>query len=320
MSPSAPEGAVRPVVVVAATRQELVARLAEAEPVAAEPSARSRRRAVVMTMGALHAGHGSLITAARSLVGPDGHVTVTVFVNPTQFAAGEDLDTYPRTLGPDVALCASLGADLVFAPTPEVIYPDGEPQVTVDPGELGKILEGAARPEHFRGVLTVVARLLGLTRPDVAVFGDKDYQQLALIRTMARDLELGTEIVGVPTVRDADGLALSSRNAYLSRVDRRRAQAIPQAIEAGVRAAETGADGPTVAAAAERALTASDEESDSPTVRPEYVVVTSPGLGPPPESGPARLLIAAIVGGVRLIDNAAIELGSDGGAVTEVGR
>ncbi|MFF3850143.1 pantoate--beta-alanine ligase [Streptomyces sp. NPDC002328] len=195
--------------------------------------ARVGRRAVVMTMGALHEGHATLVRAAREIAGPDGEVVVTVFVNPLQFGAGEDLDRYPRSLDADVKLAEQAGADAVFAPSADEVYPGGEPQVRVAAGPMGGRLEGASRPGHFDGMLTVVAKLLHLTRPDVALFGQKDAQQLALIRRMARDLNFGVEIVAVPTVREDDGLALSSRNRYLSAAERRTALALSQALFAG---------------------------------------------------------------------------------------
>ena len=163
-------------------------------------------------MGALHEGHRTLVRAARERA---ASVVVSVFVNPTQFGPGEDFDRYPRTWDADLAALAEEGADLVFHPGVDDVYPPGALGVTVDPGPLGRVLEGAVRPGHFAGVLTVVAKLFGLVRPDVALFGEKDYQQLTLIRAMARELALGVEVVGVPTVREDDGMALSSRNRYL---------------------------------------------------------------------------------------------------------
>ncbi|MFE5597629.1 pantoate--beta-alanine ligase [Streptomyces coelicoflavus] len=194
---------------------------------------RRGRRAVVMTMGALHEGHATLIRTARDLAGPDGEVVVTVFVNPLQFGAGEDLDRYPRTLDADLEIAGRAGADAVFAPFTDEVYPGGEPQVRITAGPMGERLEGASRPGHFDGMLTVVAKLLHLTRPDLALYGQKDAQQLALIRRMVRDLNFGVEIVGVPTVREEDGLALSSRNRYLSTAERRTALALSQALFAG---------------------------------------------------------------------------------------
>ncbi|MFD8807858.1 pantoate--beta-alanine ligase [Streptomyces sp. NPDC059597] len=194
---------------------------------------RRGRRAVVMTMGALHEGHATLIRAAREIAGPEGEVVVTVFVNPLQFGAGEDLDRYPRTLEADLALAGRAGADAVFAPSVDEVYPGGAPQVRVTAGPMGERLEGAVRPGHFDGMLTVVAKLLHLTRPDVALYGQKDAQQLALIRRMVRDLDFGVEIVGVPTVREEDGLALSSRNRYLSPEERDTALTLSRALFAG---------------------------------------------------------------------------------------
>ncbi|WP_330459104.1 pantoate--beta-alanine ligase [Streptomyces sp. NBC_00820] len=191
------------------------------------------RTAVVMTMGALHEGHAALIRAARERVGDQGFVIVTVFVNPLQFGAGEDLDRYPRTLDADLKTAEQAGADVVFAPSADEVYPGGEPQVRLSAGPMGERLEGTSRPGHFDGMLTVVAKLLHLTRPDVALFGQKDAQQLALIRRMARDLNFGVEIVGVPTVREEDGLALSSRNRYLSPEERHTALALSRALFAG---------------------------------------------------------------------------------------
>jgi pantoate--beta-alanine ligase len=202
---------------------------------AAELRARTRtgRRAVVMTMGALHEGHATLIRTARELAGPDGEVVVTVFVNPLQFGAGEDLDRYPRTLDADLGLAGQAGADVVFAPSAGEVYPGGEPEVRVTAGAMGERLEGGSRPGHFDGMLTVVAKLLHLTAPDLALFGQKDAQQLALVRRMNRDLNFGVEIVAVPTARDADGLARSSRNRYLSPPERRTALALSRALFAG---------------------------------------------------------------------------------------
>ncbi|MFB7499706.1 pantoate--beta-alanine ligase [Streptomyces sp. NPDC056161] len=189
--------------------------------------------AVAMTMGALHEGHATLVRAARERVGGKGFVIVTVFVNPLQFGAGEDLDRYPRTLEADLKIAEQSGADAVFAPSVDEVYPGGRPQVRIAAGPMGDRLEGAARPGHFDGMLTVVAKLLHLTRPDVALFGQKDAQQLALVRRMVRDLNFGVDVVAVPTVREPDGLALSSRNRYLSIDERRTALALSRALFAG---------------------------------------------------------------------------------------
>jgi pantoate--beta-alanine ligase len=263
----------------------------------------------VPTMGALHEGHRSLIRRARTEVGDGGAVVVSVFVNPTQFGPGEDLDRYPRTLDADLEACADEGVDVVFTPSVEEMYPGGlagdraqSRPVTVDPGPLGEVLEGASRPGHFAGVLTVVAKLFGLVRPDVAVFGEKDYQQLALIRRMASDLCLGVEVVGAETVREPDGLAMSSRNRYLDAEQRREATYLSQALFAARDAADRGA----LAAL----NTARATLRNAHGVDPDYLELTGPDLGPVPDSGPARMLIAARVGPTRLIDNIALDLGA----------
>ncbi|WP_258312087.1 pantoate--beta-alanine ligase, partial [Streptomyces sp. ZEA17I] len=193
------------------------------------PRPAGAERVVVMTMGALHEGHATLVRAARQAAGPDGQVVVTVFVNPLQFGEAADLDRYPRTLDADLATASAAGADAVFAPGVDEVYPGGEPQVRITAGPMGERLEGASRPGHFDGMLTVVAKLLHLTRPDEALYGQKDAQQLALIRRMVRDLNFPVRITGVPTVRDADGLALSSRNRFLSPQERHTALALSHA-------------------------------------------------------------------------------------------
>ncbi len=194
--------------VVASSRLELATALKETR-------SRGGRVALVPTMGALHRGHAELVSTARASVTADDAVVVSVFVNPLQFGPGEDLARYPRTFESDIAVCAERGADVVFAPSVDEVYPGGDPQVTVEPGPLGLVLEGAVRPGHYRGVLTVVAKLFGLVRPDAAVFGEKDYQQLVLVRQMVEDLCMAVQVVGAETVREPSGLALSSRNAYL---------------------------------------------------------------------------------------------------------
>ncbi|SCL20959.1 pantothenate synthetase [Micromonospora nigra] len=255
---------------------------------------------VVMTMGALHSGHETLLRAARERA---DHVIVTVFVNPLQFGPTEDFDRYPRTLDADLEVCRRAGADVVFAPSVTQMYPDGQPSVRIDPGPLGADLEGLSRPGFFHGVLTVVLKLLQLTRPDLTFFGEKDYQQLALVRRMCRDLDVPVEVVGVPTVREPDGLALSSRNRYLSAGEREAALTLSAALRAGVDAAEAGADAGAVLAAAHAAFGAGTPGADL-----DYLVLTDPDLEPGPVAGPARLLVAAWVGGTRLIDNAAVHL------------
>jgi pantoate--beta-alanine ligase len=276
---------------VARTRAELDALLTEHRQ-------RGDRVALVPTMGALHRGHADLVDEA---VRRADAVVVSVFVNPLQFGAGEDLDRYPRTLEADLEVCRTHGADVVFAPAVDEVYPGGDPQVTVHPGPLGEVLEGATRPGHYTGVLTVVAKLFGLVRPDLAVFGQKDYQQLVLVRRMVEDLCLHVEVVGGETVREPGGLALSSRNAYLDDVQRDAALALSRALRAGAAAGPSGAD--AVRAAAHAVLDA------APGLDPDYLALTSPELADPPPYGPARLLVAARVGSTRLIDNVAVELG-----------
>ena len=253
---------------------------------------------LVPTMGALHEGHRTLVRAAKAR---GGSVVVSVFVNPTQFGPGEDFDRYPRTWDADLAALAEEGADLVFHPGVEDVYPSGALGVTVDPGPLGAELEGAVRPGHFGGVLTVVAKLFGLVRPDVAVFGEKDYQQLTLIRAMADELSLGVEVVGAPTVREDDGMALSSRNRYLSTAERTAAAAISAALRAAATAGADGAD-----AAVRAARTVLDRE---PGLVVDYLALTDPDLGPAPAAGAARMLVAVRAGNTRLIDNTALDLG-----------
>ncbi len=258
-----------------------------------------RRVALVPTMGALHEGHRELIRHARRL--PGATVTaVSIFVNPLQFGAGEDLERYPRPLAADVAACREEGVELVFAPGVADMYPDGA-DTTVVPGPLGAELEGAVRPGHFAGVLTVVAKLFHVVAPDVAFFGEKDYQQLVLLRRMVRDLDFPVAVVGVPTVREPDGLALSSRNAYLSAEDRPRAAVLNRALRAG---AGVSARGPEAVLDAARAVLA-----DEPAVAVDYLELRTADLRADPAPGEAaRLLVAARLGGTRLIDNVAVQL------------
>ena len=263
--------------------------------------------AVVMTMGALHEGHATLIREARERA---RYVVVTVFLNPLQFSPGEDLSRYPRTLDSDLVICARVGVDLVFAPTPDVVYPEGAPGVRISAGPLGDVLEGQARPGHFDGVLTVVGKLLHLTRADVALFGQKDAQQLLLIRRMALDLDFATEVVAVPTVREPDGLALSSRNAYLAASDREAALALSAALRAG---AEAAVEGPSAVRRSARFVLVAE-----PLVLVDYLVLVHPQtLQDVPEwyRGEALLAVAARVGTTRLIDNVPLRLGPDGGAL-----
>ncbi len=238
---------------------------------------------LVPTMGALHQGHRALLRLAREISGPNGSVVVSVFVNPLQFGAGEDFGRYPQ------------------------MYP-AEPLVTVDPGPVGRLLEGSSRPGFFGGVLTVVLKLFQLAAPDVAVFGQKDAQQLALIRQMTADLDLGVDIASAPIVRDPDGLAVSSRNAYLSPAERSTALMLPRALDAG---AMTAAAGPAAVLAAAGAVLGEAASADPPLAL-DYLALADPVTFAPAgdgHSGPALLLVAARAGTTRLIDNAQVVLG-----------
>ncbi len=286
----------------ASTREELADALAPVRRSAAPV-------ALVPTMGALHDGHAALLRAARERAS-SGAVVASVFVNPLQFAPGEDLDRYPRTFDDDLVLCEKEGVDVVFAPSVDEVYPGGEPLVTVEPGALATELEGESRPGHFRGVLTVVAKLFGLTRPDLAFFGEKDYQQLVLVRRMSRDLCLGVDIVGVPTVREADGLALSSRNRYLDPVQREHATVLSRALRAGAARGVFGL--PAVRWAAMRVL----DEVPEPELELDYLAIRTPDLAEVTDLHPttpteARILVAGRLGSTRLIDNLPITLGPD---------
>lgn len=249
---------------------------------------------LVPTMGALHAGHAALIDAARARAGKNGTVIVSIFVNPTQFGPNEDLAKYPRTLEADLELCAAHGADAVFAPAAEEMYPPGD-STFIEETTLARGLCGAQRPGHFRGVCTVVAKLFNILRPDAAIFGEKDYQQLAVIRRMARDLFLGIEIVGHPTVRESDGLAMSSRNRYLSAEDRQRAAAFPAALKQ----ATEEPDPRSIVTRANELITQGTGSA------PEYVELVDAETLEPLASldRPAVLAAAVKIGETRLIDN-----------------
>jgi pantoate--beta-alanine ligase len=254
-----------------------------------------RTLGVVMTMGALHAGHRELIRFSRSQC---DLTLVTVFLNPLQFGPHEDLSRYPRTLEADMSLCRDESVDVVFAPTAEEVYPRGTPTVRVAAGPLGDVLEGASRPGHFDGVLTVVAKLLHLTMPDIAYYGQKDAQQLLLIRRMVSDLDFPVAVEAVPTVRDPDGLALSSRNAYLTASDRITALTLSRALRAGADAAPEGA-----AAVRQTALACLERV---PELGLDYLVLVDPERlvdVPHDHVGHALLAVAARVGSTRLIDN-----------------
>ena len=229
---------------------------------------------------------------------------VSIFVNPLQFGANEDLDKYPQTLDDDLAQLRAEGVDIAFTPTAAEMYPDG-PRTSVQAGPLGAELEGALRPTHFAGVLTVVLKLLQIVRPDQAFFGEKDYQQLVLIRQMVADLNVDVAIVGVPIVREPDGLAMSSRNRYLGDVEREQAGALSAALLAGMYAASGGTP-----AALDAARAVLDEV---PAIEVDYVQVRDPALGPAPDEGMARMLLAARLGTTRLLDNIAIDIGSSAG-------
>jgi pantoate--beta-alanine ligase len=317
--------------IVANTRAELAvarARLSSGGT-GGRPPGRRQPLILVPTMGALHDGHQALLRRARELAGPGGTVAVSIFVNPLQFGPNEDLDKYPRTLDEDLATCAAEGVDLVFAPSVSEMYPQ-EQLVRVDPGPTGAILEGEFRPGFFHGVLTVVLKLFSLVRPDTAVFGQKDAQQLVLVRRMVGDFALGIEVEAVPTVRADDGLALSSRNKYLSPAERAVAPVLHRALAAGAAAASGGPG--AVLAAAQAVL-------DAPVVEDTVVegtVLHGPGRAQPagvsprvdylaladgrsyalvrPDDldfhGTAVLAIAARVGTTRLIDNVLLEFGA----------
>ena len=270
---------------------------------------------LVPTMGSLHAGHATLLRAAAALAGPAGRVVVSVFVNPLQFGPGEDLDRYPRTLDDDLAMCAAEGVHLVFAPSAAEMYPGGKPEVTADAGPMGRVLEGQFRPGFFEGVLTVVLKLLHLTRPDTVVFGEKDAQQLALVRRMVSDTDLNVAVASVPTARDADGLAISSRNQYLSAAERAVALALPRALRAGQALAAEGAV--ALLAAAQRVLVA------EPALAVDYLALVDPRTFTsvqPGYAGPALLVAAAKAGGTRLIDNVPVALAAEPGGAGRPGE
>ncbi len=267
-------------------------------PVTRALRAAGRRVLLIPTMGALHEGHRELIRHARRAAGSTV-IAVSIFVNPLQFGPHEDLARYPRPLEADLEACREEGVELVFTPGVEDMYPEGA-ATTIVPGRLADQLEGSVRPGHFAGVLTVVAKLFHIVAPDVAFFGEKDYQQLTLVKKMARDLDFPVQVVGVPTVREHDGLALSSRNVYLSAEDRARAVTLQAALVAGASVSAHGSDAVLEAARAVLAL--------EPTVDVEYLALRDPDLGPVPVEGPARLLVAARLGTTRLIDNVPVRL------------
>ncbi len=277
------------------------AELAELAP--ARKGKKQGRRAVVMTMGALHEGHLALVRAAREAA---DQVVVTVFVNPLQFDDATDLERYPRDLDADAALLEPLGVDVIYAPSVEDVYPGGDPIVTVSAGAINDVFEGSRRPGHFDGVLTVVLKLIQLTKPDVAYFGQKDAQQVIAIRAMCRDLNVPVEIAVVPTVRAEDGLALSSRNAHLSEAERADALVLSRALAEAQQVLDEG--GPlSLALTVARATFA-----QVPGVVPDYIGAMDPASAQPvPDDyrGDVVIAVAAQVGGARLIDNVMTRVG-----------
>lgn len=263
--------------------------------------------AVVMTMGALHEGHATLIRQARARA---ERVIVTIFLNPLQFGPKEDLSRYPRTFDADMEICTREGVDVVFAPTPDVVYPNGDPGVRISAGPLGAVLEGQSRPGHFDGMLTVVCKLMHLTSGTSFYYGQKDAQQLLLIRRMVDDLDIPAEVISVATVREGDGLAMSSRNMYLTDSDREVALSLSRALRAGAAAA---AEGPSAIRRAARAVLVRE-----PLALVDYLVLVDPQtLKDVPEwyRGEALLAVAARVGTTRLIDNSPVLVGPGGGAL-----
>lgn len=272
---------------------QTVRQLAELREAIAAFREAGERVALVPTMGALHDGHMALVEAAKRVA---DRVVVSIFVNPIQFGPNEDLAKYPRRELADSRMLASAGADLLWMPAVEVMYPEGFAS-TVSVAGVSEVLDGAHRPGHFNGVATVVTKLFNQVQPQTALFGEKDWQQLAVIRRMASDLDMAIEIVGVPTQREDDGLALSSRNAYLMPEDRARAIALPRALGAAERTISDGGDVSAALAQARETLTAAGFEID-------YVaLVDAETLGDPVPGKARRLLAAASIGGTRLIDN-----------------
>lgn len=259
-----------------------------------------KRIGLVPTMGALHAGHLSLVDAARRVA---DRVIVTIFVNPAQFGPNEDFTRYPRTLVADVEKLSSVVADLVFAPSVEEIYPPGFATKVVLDGPARADLEDRFRPTHFSGVATVVTKLLNQAQADVAVFGEKDYQQLLVIKRLARDLDIATEILGAPTLREANGLAMSSRNVYLSPEERARAKELCAALREAARRILNGDDMGAATGAARAALAEADFDVDYLEARNAETLAPVETL----DDGPIRLLAAAKLGATRLIDNIAVE-------------
>jgi pantoate--beta-alanine ligase len=257
---------------------------------------RSKRRVLVPTMGALHKAHGELIRVARKYAGGNGEVAVSIFVNPLQFEPGSDYQRYPRPEKVDEEFCRNSGVDLLFRPSVAEMYGD-DGSVFVEEVSLSKTLEGESRPGHFRGVCTVVAKLFNLLAPDAAVFGEKDFQQLAIVRRMVRDLNFKIDIIGVPTVRDEDGLAYSSRNEYLNLEERKQATVLRKALLAAANASDKSAKG--IVALVQKVI------NEAPLAQIDYVELVDAGTLRPVETAGSNsvLVLAVFFGKTRLIDN-----------------
>jgi pantoate--beta-alanine ligase len=287
-------------VTTAALQPRVLTTIAEVREVVAAERAAGRRISLTPTMGALHEGHLAHLARAAELADTR---FVSIFVNPLQFGPSEDLEKYPRTLDADVDRLGELGVDFVFAPTAAEMYPGGTPEIRVSAGRVGELYEGRSRPGHFDGVLTVVAKLLLVVAPDIVTFGQKDAQQLFLVRRMIRDLNIPVTLEAIEIVREADGLALSSRNRYLDAKERRAARVLSVALEAAASSADRGID--AVVAAAQGTL------MGEPLVDLDYLKIVDPQTFLPTDDdyrGPALVLVAARVGTTRLIDNEWISL------------
>jgi pantoate--beta-alanine ligase len=284
-----------------AANVKILATIADAQ---AQP--RAKRRVLVPTMGALHRAHGELMRVAREAAGKDGEVAVSIFVNPLQFEPGSDYERYPRPETADEEVCREAGVDLLFRPSADEVYPKDR-STFVEETSLSSTLEGKSRPGHFRGVCTVVAKLFNILAPDAAVFGEKDFQQLAIIRRMVRDLNFSIDIIAVPTVREEDGLACSSRNQYLNPEERKQATVLRKALQAAANSGKKSAR--DIVALAQMVI------NEAPLARIDYVeVADSETLQPVEIGGPnSALLLAVFFGKTRLIDN--IRLGSSDAAL-----
>jgi pantoate--beta-alanine ligase len=255
----------------------------------------------VFTMGALHSGHAKLIEVAKEYVAQSlngqGKVVVSIFVNPTQFNSPADLSNYPRTLGADLVICDAAGADAVFIPTASEMYPAGETKIGLTHYQIGNDLEGASRPGHFEGMLTVVTKLLNITKPIATFFGEKDFQQLVLVKQLVSDLNMEINVIGVPTVRDQDGFALSSRNKRLSQTQRELASQIPATLTLLKRSISEGHELTSAINIATEYLT------NFPEIKIDYLELRNQQLGKPSNTDSVRALIAVQIGEIRLIDN-----------------